>query len=99
RSARTRRHEPYGPAAHTDRVPARTRWPYEHAAHRAPTRGSAARVAQDLADDVTAGDAGHPTAAVRGAAGLVQAPDRRAQVGVAGGGAAVEQLARAQLAV
>src|SRR6476660_2988025 len=60
---------------------------------------SAPGVAQDLPDHVAPRDAGHPAAAVRGGSGLVEAAYRGAQVGVAGGGPAVEHLPRGQLAV
>src|SRR6185437_3754282 len=43
--------------------------------------------------------AAHPAAGVRGATRVVQAGDRGAVVGVAGGGAQVEQLLQGELAV
>src|SRR5215467_6014191 len=49
-------------------------------------------VLQDLADGVVARDAAHAAAAVRRGAGLIEPLDRGAVVGVAGGGAHVEQL-------
>src|SRR5918995_7533667 len=58
-----------------------------------------AEVLLDLADHVAAGNAGDPAAAVGGRPGLVEAADRGAVVGVAGGRAGVEQLAGRQLAV
>src|SRR5439155_212117 len=54
-------------------------------------------VGDDLPDHVAPRDPGHPAAAVRGRTRLVQPAHRRAQVGVAGGGAAVEHLPRRQL--
>src|SRR5689334_9462479 len=49
-------------------------------------------VAQNLPDDVAARDAGDAAAAMRARPRLVQPLDRGAQVGIAGGGAAVEHL-------
>src|ERR1700749_2071805 len=46
-----------------------------------------------------AGDAAHPASGMRRAARVVQAGDRGAVVGVAGGGAQVEQLLEGELAV
>jgi luciferase family oxidoreductase group 1 len=56
----------------------------------APALGAA--VGEDLPDHVAAGDASDAAAAVGGRAGLVQAPDRRAQVGVSRRGPGVEHL-------
>jgi hypothetical protein len=63
----------------------------------APAGGAA--VGQDVADGVAARDPGDPAAAVRGGPGLVEAVHRGAEVGVPRGGAGVEHLAQAQLAV
>src|SRR5574341_1008915 len=52
-----------------------------------------------LAVGLPARDAVHPPAGVRGARAVVQALDRRAIVGVAGGGPQVEELIDRQLAV
>src|SRR6266571_677114 len=52
-----------------------------------------------LPERLPAGDAVHAPSRVRGGRAVVQAADRRAVVGVAGGGAHVEQLVDRQLAV
>ncbi len=64
---------------------------------RAPSRSPS--IAHDLTGRVQAGDAGHAAAAVGRAARLVQARDRRAEVGVAGRGPHVEHLVGRELAV
>src|SRR6266487_6448410 len=67
------------------------------AAGAVPAGGAA--VGEDLADHVAPGDAGDAAAAVRGRSGLIQAAQRRAQVGIARGRPGVEHLPHRQLTV